>query len=112
MKISNRHNVAVEFLASIAEGRVSLRAIAARSDVSLTLLEHLAADLRRGGLVRSTRGPGGGYELTRPLSEIELVDVLRVVGMKDEGKNSALLKTILHSLSGITVAQAFNTASA
>lgn len=38
MKISNRHNVAVEFLASIAEGRVSLRAIAARSDVSLTLL--------------------------------------------------------------------------
>ncbi|ECZ5819084.1 Rrf2 family transcriptional regulator [Salmonella enterica] len=112
MNISNRHNEAIEFLASIANGRTSLRKVAEQRRVSISYLEHLAAVLLKAGIVRSTRGPGGGYELTRPLSEIELVDLLKAVGLTDESQKTVLLKTILRNLSGITVAQALSTDNA
>ena len=63
-------------------------------------------------MVRSIRGAGGGYELTRPLSEIDLVDLLKAVGLNDESQKTALIKTILLNLSGITVAQALSTDNA
>ena len=42
-------------------------------------LEQLFVKLRRGGLVESVRGPGGGYRLARPASDIRVVDVLAAV---------------------------------
>ena len=42
-------------------------------------LEAILADLRRGGLVTSRRGPGGGYALARPADQIFLGDVFRTV---------------------------------
>src|SRR3954464_6896353 len=49
-------------LASNSKGQpVALADIAERQEISLSYLEQLFAKLRKGGLVRSVRGPGGGY---------------------------------------------------
>lgn len=43
--------------------------------VSQSYLEQLFAKLRRAGIVKSTRGPGGGYSLSRPARDISLADI-------------------------------------
>jgi Rrf2 family iron-sulfur cluster assembly transcriptional regulator len=48
-------------------------------EISLYYLEQLFAKLRRGGLVKSVRGPGGGYRLSRPASELRIADVIVAV---------------------------------
>lgn len=58
---------------------VTLGDISKRQDISLPYLEQLFVKLRRGGLVESVRGPGGGYRLARPASEIRVVDILSAV---------------------------------
>jgi Rrf2 family transcriptional regulator, cysteine metabolism repressor len=58
------------------EGPVSLAEIASSEGLPLSYLEHLVARLREAGLVRSTRGAHGGYELERPTSEITMSEVV------------------------------------
>lgn len=58
---------------------VSLGDIAERQQVSLPYLEQLFVKLRRAELVTSVRGPGGGYRLARPASDIRVVDILSAV---------------------------------
>ncbi|EEW60207.1 Rrf2 family transcriptional regulator [Tritonibacter mobilis] len=62
-----------------SEGLVVLADISKRQDISLPYLEQLFVKLRRGGLVASVRGPGGGYRLARPASEIRVVEILAAV---------------------------------
>jgi Rrf2 family iron-sulfur cluster assembly transcriptional regulator len=62
-----------------ADALVSLGDISKRQDISLPYLEQLFVKLRRAGLVESVRGPGGGYRLARPASEIRVVEVLAAV---------------------------------
>lgn len=62
-----------------ADALVSLGDISKRQDISLPYLEQLFVKLRRSGLVESVRGPGGGYRLARPASEIRVVEVLAAV---------------------------------
>jgi Rrf2 family iron-sulfur cluster assembly transcriptional regulator len=72
--------VALADIALQPEGElVTLGDIARRQDVSLPYLEQLFVKLRRAGLVDSERGPGGGYRLARPASEIRVVEVLAAV---------------------------------
>ena len=83
MKLSTKGRYAMVALADIAlqggGGLVTLADISRRQAVSLPYLEQLFVKLRRGGLVESVRGPGGGYRLARPASEIRVVDVLSAV---------------------------------
>ncbi|EPX85022.1 Iron-sulfur cluster regulator IscR [Salipiger mucosus DSM 16094] len=58
---------------------VTLGDISKRQDISLPYLEQLFVKLRRHGLVVSVRGPGGGYRLSRPSTEISVVDILAAV---------------------------------
>lgn len=58
---------------------VSLGDIAERQQISLPYLEQLFVKLRRAELVTSVRGPGGGYRLARPASDIRVVDILSAV---------------------------------
>jgi Rrf2 family iron-sulfur cluster assembly transcriptional regulator len=58
---------------------VALADIAERQDISLSYLEQLFAKLRRGGLVTSVRGPGGGYRLSRPSAELRIADIIVAV---------------------------------
>jgi len=67
-------------LASHSSGRpVALNEIAQRQEISLSYLEQLFARLRRGGLVLSARGPGGGYRLARPADETRISDIMIAV---------------------------------
>ncbi len=58
---------------------ISLADIADRQEISLSYLEQLFAKLRRGGLVRSVRGPGGGYLLAREDIETRISDIILAV---------------------------------
>jgi len=72
--------MAMTDLAKHSEGRpVSLADIASRQEISLSYLEQLFARLRRGGLVRSVRGPGGGYLLARTMNDTRISDVIVAV---------------------------------
>jgi len=58
---------------------VALAEIAARQEISLSYLEQLFAKLRRGGQVRSVRGPGGGYLLAHGVEETRISDIIAAV---------------------------------
>lgn len=58
---------------------VSLAEIALRQEISLSYLEQLFARLRRKGLVKSARGPGGGYRLARTAVETSIADIVHAV---------------------------------
>lgn len=57
----------------------ALADIAERQGLSLSYLEQLFAQLRRAELIKSVRGPGGGYQLARPPSEINVAEVVVAV---------------------------------
>src|SRR5271154_6674566 len=65
MRLSTKGRYAVMAMVDLAQhgeaGPTSLAEIAERQEISLSYLEQLFAKLRRGGLVKSGRGPGGGY---------------------------------------------------
>lgn len=83
MKLSTKGRYAVMAmvdLASKGQGRpVALADIAERQEISLSYLEQLFARLRRGGLVKSVRGPGGGYRLARSADELRIADIILAV---------------------------------
>ncbi len=53
--------------------------ISKRQDISLSYLEQLFTRLRKHKLVRSTRGPGGGYSLNRPANDIAVAEIVSAV---------------------------------
>ena len=59
---------------------VRLQEISTRQSISLHYLEQLFRKLRTGKVVKSVRGPGGGYVLARAMDEITVKDVLDCVG--------------------------------
>ncbi|MEP1519150.1 Rrf2 family transcriptional regulator [Ascidiaceihabitans sp.] len=83
MKLSTKGRYAMVALTDIAlqpEGTlVTLAEISSRQDISLPYLEQLFVKLRRAELVMSVRGPGGGYRLASPPSNIRVVDILAAV---------------------------------
>ncbi|WP_049642689.1 Fe-S cluster assembly transcriptional regulator IscR [Candidatus Rhodobacter oscarellae] len=83
MKLSTKGRYAMVALADLAgqpgDVLLSLGEISKRQDISLPYLEQLFVKLRRAGLVESVRGPGGGYKLARPASEIRVAEVLGAV---------------------------------
>jgi len=83
MKLSTKGRYAMVALADLADQSdgtlLSLSEISKRQDISLPYLEQLFVKLRRAQLVESVRGPGGGYRLARPATEIRVVDVLAAV---------------------------------
>ncbi|MGZ5056711.1 MAG: Fe-S cluster assembly transcriptional regulator IscR [Methylobacter sp.] len=58
---------------------VTLTDIAARQTISLSYLEQLFARLRRAGMVKGVRGPGGGYKLCRKTSDINIAEIIAAV---------------------------------
>ena len=80
MKLSTKGRYAVMAmvdLASASDGQpVALAEIAERQEISLSYLEQLFAKLRRGGLVKSVRGPGGGYLLAHAAEETRVSDII------------------------------------
>ena len=83
MKLSTKGRYAVMAMVDLASrslGRpVALADIAQRQEISLSYLEQLFAKLRKGGLVRSVRGPGGGYLLSHPTEATRVSDIILAV---------------------------------
>ncbi len=80
MKLSTKGRYAVMAMVDIAahtEGKpISLADVAERQEISLSYLEQLFGKLRRGGLVKSVRGPGGGYLLARDAQDTRISDII------------------------------------
>ena len=68
-----------EFARAYGSGPMSLAEVSRIEHLPLSYLEQLAAQLRRGGLVESTRGVHGGYRLTRHPALISVLEVVEVV---------------------------------
>jgi Rrf2 family iron-sulfur cluster assembly transcriptional regulator len=83
MHLSTKGRYAVMALTDLAgrqgDRAVTLADIAARQEISQSYLEQLFARLRRRGLVKSTRGPGGGYRLAKPAAETKIIDIVLAV---------------------------------
>lgn len=83
MKLTTKGRYAVTAVLDLAfhdqNGPVSLADISERQGISLSYLEQLFSRLRRNKVVASTRGPGGGYSLARPDSEISMAEIIHAV---------------------------------
>jgi len=83
MRLTTKGRYAVTAMLDLAlhyeEGPITLADISSRQGISLSYLEQLFAKLRRRGLVDSTRGPGGGYRLSRSPKEIPIANVITAV---------------------------------
>ena len=64
---------------SEADKPVTLAGISERQNISLSYLEQLFSRLRRCGLVKSVRGPGGGYRIAKLLTEISISEIISAV---------------------------------
>lgn len=80
LKLTTRGRYAVMAMTELAmrgsKSPVPLIEIAQSGNISLSYLEQLFAGLRKNGLVKSYRGPGGGYILARPATDIRISDIL------------------------------------
>jgi Rrf2 family protein len=83
MKISSRTEYGIRVLVTLARtddgACLSLAEIARREKLPHAYLEQLVGDLRRAGLVTSTRGVTGGYRLSRPAREIAMTEAIRAL---------------------------------
>jgi Rrf2 family transcriptional regulator, iron-sulfur cluster assembly transcription factor len=83
MKLTSKGRYAVTAMLDLAlhsqQGPVTLAGISKRQGISLSYLEQLFTRLRKQGLVNSTRGPGGGYSLSREAAQIAIADVIVAV---------------------------------
>ena len=83
MKISTRGRYGLRAMVDIAihanEKCISLKSIAERQGISENYLEQLMSSLKKGGLVKSTRGSQGGYILNEEPQNISVGDILRAL---------------------------------
>jgi Rrf2 family protein len=103
VKITSRGRYAVMALVSLAGASrgnpVSLKDIARQEDISELYLQQLFARLRRRKLVRSVRGPGGGFILARHPSQITIGEIIRSaegkearVGCRKAGRKCGMIE--------------------
>ena len=83
MRLTTKGRFAVTAMIDLAmrqtQGPVTLAGISQRQKISLSYLEQLFGRLRRHELVESTRGPGGGYTLAKPLKDVTVADIIFAV---------------------------------
>jgi len=82
MKLSSRADYAAKAMLELSinpDRPVTLAYLARLENISISYLEQIFAQLRKHGLVKSVRGPGGGYVLNRPMNEIAVGDIVRAI---------------------------------
>lgn len=88
MRLSTKSRFAVTAMIDMGlrqhQGPVSLAAISQRQHISISYLEQIFSKMRQHGLVDSTRGPGGGYNLNRDANLISVADIIYAVNSPDE----------------------------
>lgn len=83
MRLSTRGRYAVRAMIDLAlhtdQGPATREEIAARQEISTDYLSHLLAKLVKAGVVRSVKGPGGGYLLAKSAAAITVGEIIRAV---------------------------------
>lgn len=81
LRLSTKGQYGVRAMFEIARccnrGPVTIREISERQDVSVAYLEQILNQLRKSGIIRSVRGPGGGYVLSRDPGRVSIGEILR-----------------------------------
>jgi len=112
MKLTSKGRYAVMAMADLASNNVnhptSLTEISLRQGISISFLEQIFLKLKRNNLVKSSRGPSGGYSLAKLPEEIKISNIIRAVdekvktvGCKKDSKrgcNGKSIKCITHNL--------------
>ena len=112
MKLTSKGRYAVMAMADLAKNNIkeptSLSEISLRQGISLSFLEQLFLRLKKNNLVLSSRGPHGGYVLSRAPEEIKLSSIINAVDEKiktvkckkesKKGCNGKSIKCITHNL--------------
>ena len=112
MKLTSKGRYAVMAMADLANTNAShptnLTEISLRQGISISFLEQIFLKLKRNNLVRSSRGPSGGYSLTKCPEEIKLSTIIKAVdeeiktvGCRKESKKGCTgksIKCITHDL--------------
>ena len=112
MKLTSKGRNAVMAMADLAKNDINkpinLTEISLRQGISISFLEQIFFKLKKSNLVKSSRGPSGGYSLTRSPEEIKLLSIIKAVdekvktlGCKKESKkgcNGKSIKCITHNL--------------
>ena len=88
MRLSTKSRFAVTAMIDMGlrqnQGPVSLAAISQRQHISVSYLEQIFSQMRAHGLVESTRGPGGGYSLSRDAKHISLANIIYAVNSPEQ----------------------------
>ena len=83
MKITSRGRYAVLAMVDIAKfgskRPCSLSHVSVRQNISLSYLEQIFNDLKKAKLVKSQKGPGGGYSLSKESGEIRILDIFNAI---------------------------------
>ena len=91
MRLTTRGRYAVTAMLDLAlhgaSRPISLADISRRQEISLSYLEQLFAKLRQNELVTSVRGPGGGYLLNRPGTDINVAEIIDAVNESVDATN-------------------------
>ena len=112
MKLTSKGRYAVMAMADLAKNNakkpINLTEISLRQGISLSFLEQLFLKLKKNNLVLSSRGPSGGYILSRDPDEIKLSSIISAVDEKiktvkckkesKKGCNGKSVKCITHDL--------------
>jgi len=91
MRLTTKGRYAVTAMLDLAfhseKKPVTLTEIATRQTISLSYLEQLFSRLRKAGMVKGVRGPGGGYKLSRVATEINIADIITAVDEQIDSTN-------------------------
>ena len=82
MRLSARADYALRAAVELAAadgGHITAEQLARAQHIPGKFLEAILTQLRRAGLVRSQRGPEGGFWLAKPASDIALADIIRAI---------------------------------
>lgn len=81
MRLSARVDYALRAMAELAAARAprTVDQLSSAQNLPCKYLETILGELRRGGLLRSQRGPDGGYRLARAAEEISIADIIRAL---------------------------------
>jgi Rrf2 family iron-sulfur cluster assembly transcriptional regulator len=108
MRMSTKGRFAIDALIDMTlrqdHGPVPLASISSRQQVSLSYLEQIFGQLRRVGLVESTRGPGGGYSLSCAPHRISVADIICAVDDPQAGSRTGLSGELWSQLNEVMMA--------